>query len=638
MQTAPQALASADSSLASGDLDAAIAHLCTALRLLEGSGDVRAASSVAVRLGQLFSDVLGNLPAGRAWFSRARRLVEHEEPCVEQGWAALGPLGCDVDDPEVLLAAAEYALPLARQFGDVQLEAKALADAGLAHVQAGRTQQGMELLDEAMALACGPAAEESEVGRSVCSFFTACYFAADFGRAGNWSDLMRRRGVIGDRSESAIFVTAHCESVRAALLIELGRWGEAEAILEKANAEFEEKMGVPGWHPAIELAGLRVQQGRLGEAEALLLGKEQAMQALIPATRLHLARGDLDIARAAARRGLRALGSDRLRAAELLGLLVDIELATGDLEAAERAGQELGARLDGLSVTPLLARVSGVEARLAAARGKLEEAARLLESAVDGLDPAELPWLRASLQLQLVGLRETTDPAAARLEARAVARTLEALDVALPPPQAELLARLAPSGPSLPPVRLVWSYGRWSVRARGATAKLPTTKGIRLLAELLATPGRERHVFDLTDALEGTSPGEVDRRSLGDAGEVLDSEARRSYRRRIEALRLEIDEALDRGADMKAQELQNELDQLVRALAAAFGLGGRSRRVASSAERARLNVTRALRTAVARLAEELPEEAAQLGRSLRTGIYCAYEPGDDASRWVFIKE
>ena len=70
---------------------------------------------------------------------------------------AVAAMGCDVDDPAELLAEAELALDRARRFGDVNLETKALADAGLAHVQAGRVAEGMALLDEAMALACGPA-------------------------------------------------------------------------------------------------------------------------------------------------------------------------------------------------------------------------------------------------------------------------------------------------------------------------------------------------------------------------------------------------------------------------------------------------------------------------------------------------
>ena len=106
-------------------------------------------------------------------------------------------MGCDVDDPAELLAAAELALDRARRFGDVNLETKALADAGLAHVQAGRVAEGMALLDEAMALACGPADDRDARAKSVCSFFTACYYAADFERADSWAELLRRHGLIG---------------------------------------------------------------------------------------------------------------------------------------------------------------------------------------------------------------------------------------------------------------------------------------------------------------------------------------------------------------------------------------------------------------------------------------------------------
>ena len=55
--------------------------------------------------------------------------------------------------PSVLVERAELALDRARRFGDVDLEVKALADGGLAHVQAGRVAEGMAMLDEAMALA-----------------------------------------------------------------------------------------------------------------------------------------------------------------------------------------------------------------------------------------------------------------------------------------------------------------------------------------------------------------------------------------------------------------------------------------------------------------------------------------------------
>ena len=183
------------------------------------------------------------------------------------------------------------------------------------------------MLDEAMALACGPVPNSLAVSASVCSFFTACYHAADFGRADTWAELLRRHGLIGPAAGSAVFLSSHCDAVHATLLVELGRWGEAEELLQRSIEEFRAVMPMPAWHPTIALADLRVRQGRLIEAEQLLLGWDQFMQALLPTARLHLARGDHDLARAVARRGVHVAGSDRLRAAELLTVLVDAELA-----------------------------------------------------------------------------------------------------------------------------------------------------------------------------------------------------------------------------------------------------------------------------------------------------------------------
>ena len=117
-------------------------------------------------------------------------------------------------------------------------------------------------------------------------------------------------------------------------------------------------------------------------------------------------------------------------------------------------------------------------------------------------------------------------------------------------------------------------------------------------------------------------------------GTLLDTQARNAYRHRIEALRSQADEAIECGMFERAEAIQAELDQLVAQLAKAFGLGGRDRRASSAAERARLNVTRAVRAAIAKLAEALPEAGAALDRHVRTGLYCSYTPVDGDLRWI----
>ena len=648
IEQAEETLALAREAFARGDVDATVAHLSAAVRGFTAAGEKRRAAMACVRLGETLATGLGNLTAGRAWFARARRLIEDEPPCLEQGWVAVAAMGCDVDDPAELLAMAELALDRARRFGDVNLETKALADAGLAHVQAGRIAEGMALLDEAMALACGPADDTEAAGKSACSFFTACYYSADFERAAAWAELLRRHGLIGNEWGDRVFLSSHCDAVQAALLVELGRWGEAEAVLVRAKEDFERVMGMPSWHPDIALADLRIRQGRLAEAEALLLGKDQAVQALLPAARLHLARGDLDLAVATARRGLRAMGDDRLRAAELLAVLVDAELGRANLADATTACDDLTRRSAEVDVPVLQARSGRARARVLAGAGDLHGAIAALEGVLDSLDAGRLPWLRTTLLLDLARWREDAgDPAGAVIDAKAAGALLAGLDVVIGGENLALLTRLTGAAPGAPTpaarrgsgascAELAREGNGWVASHGGRSVRLRDTKGLRYLAALVASPGVERHALDLVDRVEGVAlPGEVDRRTLGDAGPLLDARARAAYRHRIEQLRAEADEALAAGRLETAEARQAELDHLVAQLAAAFGLGGRDRRAASAAERARLNVTRALRTAIAGLTEALPEAGRALDRRVRTGRFCLYAPEpDDEIRWI----
>jgi tetratricopeptide (TPR) repeat protein len=638
VEDARRALQLAGEAWASRDVPAIVAHLSAAVRGFTEAGETRDAAMTCVRLGDVYTNSMGNFIAGRAWYARARRLVCDQPPCIEQGWVAIAEMGCEVPDPEVLLADSDLALELARRFGDVNLESKALADGGLARVQSGRIAEGMAMLDEAMALVCGPADDTGAAAKSVCSFFTACYVSGDFERAGVWTDLIATRGLMTSDTTHGAFLSGHCDTVRAALLVEMGRWGDAEAVLVAAKRAFEAAMQSSSWHPDIALADLRTRQGRYTDAEQLLMGKDQLPDALLPQARLHLARGDHALARAAANRGLRSMGDDRLRATELLVVVIDAELAAGDIVAAIAACDDLVARCRSLDVPTLRARSAGAHARALAASGGLAEAIAILEAAVAEVDPVRLAWIHASLLLELARLRELDgDLACARLDAVAAAAALRRLDVVVPAGAAVLLARLATRSAARPitEVATLTRDGKWwDATFGGARVRLHDSKGLAYLADLIANAGAERHVLDLVDRVEGVDPDGLDRRSLGDAGELLDTQARSAYRHRIEALRSQADEAIESGMLERAEAIQDELDQLVAQLAAAFGLGGRYRRAASAAERARLNVTRAVRAAIAKLAEALPEAGVALDRHVRTGLYCSYAPVDDDVRWI----
>ncbi len=112
------------------------------------------------------------------------------------------------------------------------------------------------------------------------------------------------------------------------------------------------------------------------------------------------------------------------------------------------------------------------------------------------------------------------------------------------------------------------------------------------------------------------------------ADEVLDQQARAAGRQRLTALDEELTEAEAWHDTERASRLRAEKDFLVRELAAATGLGGRPRRLGAESERARLNVTRAIRSAIAKIRDRAPAAAAHLDRSVRTGSRCSYSPPD----------
>jgi hypothetical protein len=180
----------------------------------------------------------------------------------------------------------------------------------------------------------------------------------------------------------------------------------------------------------------------------------------------------------------------------------------------------------------------------------------------------------------------------------------------------------------------------WTVGFAGVVVRLRDAKGLGHLARLLAEPGREFHVVELEATSRqpgprsaGVGPGGRARAGglwvradLGDAGVLLDATAKAAYRARLAELGAEL-EAAEAGNDPeRATKARHEMEFLVAELARGVGLGGRDRRAASHAERARLNVTRAIRAAMANLARANPCLGRHLAATIRTGRYCAYVP------------
>jgi hypothetical protein len=144
---------------------------------------------------------------------------------------------------------------------------------------------------------------------------------------------------------------------------------------------------------------------------------------------------------------------------------------------------------------------------------------------------------------------------------------------------------------------------------------------MEMIARLLEQPQVEVHVLDLVHPDGGRA--QVDE---GDAGELLDAEARAAYEARSRELGEELREAEAFNDLARTERLRAELDALAGELSRAFGLSGRSRRAGKAAERARVNVRKRIRHAFGAIAAVDPELGRYLEATIETGLYCRFQP------------
>lgn len=169
----------------------------------------------------------------------------------------------------------------------------------------------------------------------------------------------------------------------------------------------------------------------------------------------------------------------------------------------------------------------------------------------------------------------------------------------------------------------------WAVGRPSTVVRLRDSVGMRHLAELLGDPGREFAAVDLMARRAGGCLTQAD------AGEMLDARAKSEYRRRLEDLRDEIEEAERFGDLGRMSNARTQVRVVARELARAVGLGGRSRVAGSVAERARVNVTRTIRDAMRRIAEQDVWVGHHLVVTIRTGTFCCYTPDPAVClRWM----
>jgi len=317
-------------------------------------------------------------------------------------------------------------------------------------------------------------------------------------------------------------------------------------------------------------------------------------------------------------------GGDRFS----LSAVGQMAVAAGNTALAERAYEALGQFANECSTLGLMGGcwqgpVGYALGNIARGLGRLDEAQQHMETALAIATRMRAQPMVARIRSALGELAEANGDAKAAAEHRQIARdTINALEL-------RETAR-APAAQASSPALAKTPATRFSmeldgdiqiVRFNDASTSLKDNKGLQILARLITTPDQDIHVLDLV----GSAPAPAAAKS-GDAGPLLDDQARTEYQRRVTELQEGLEEAETLGDLGRADALREELDFITQELSRAYGLGGRERRAGNAAERARVNVRRRLKDAIERIGQQLPDAARYLENTIKTGSYCRYSP------------
>lgn len=577
--------------------------------------DERGAVRTALGLCYTHMDACESSPAA-SWWRRAEELIsalpEGPEHALHAWFAgrACGDAG-DLDGHE---RQAQRALEIAQRFGDRNVEALALVDLGHVATARGQSTQALAMLDRATALAIGGEIGVLETGLVYCNAIFAYRARGEWDRAQQWTDSASRWVT---RVQVSYF-PGLCRVHRAEVLRVRGELAAAES--EALEAVSLLGAAIPRWISMayIELGEVRRRRGNLaGALEVYQLALGLGWDPQPGLSLVLLAQGDAPAAFRAIERFSKNL-IPTLLCGDRTGLLrsrVTIAIAANEMETAAMALSEL-VELAGDDSA------AWDRAACAQAQGEVALARSDLTAAVDHLQRARACWaeLDAPYEVGMAGLllgralEREGDALGSRLEFEAGRGILSRLGAVA---AGEPLTRS--NAHELGEASLQREGDYWTIVFDGDALRLKSTKGLSYLAQLLASPRREFLALELAGDARASALS-------GDAGELLDGEARSQYRARLAELEAELDRA-DEDNDLAARaRCRAEMDALTSQLSAALGLGGRARVAGDPNERARQSVTKALRAAIRKVAGDHEALGRYLSNTIRTGVTCCFDP------------
>ncbi len=162
----------------------------------------------------------------------------------------------------------------------------------------------------------------------------------------------------------------------------------------------------------------------------------------------------------------------------------------------------------------------------------------------------------------------------------------------------------------------------WEIAYDGKNIQLVEVKGLHDIAKLMENPGKQFHCTELIGSRLSVSKEFV-----------FDDRAKKSYQRKLVELQEEIKWCEDNNDLVRTSTLQKEYDEIIDHLSSSLGIGGKTRRVHDPIDKARSAITWRIRNAIQKIEKEHPDLGKHLSLSIKTGIFCSYNP-EKTIQWL----
>lgn len=370
----------ADSAWWLGLVDESLNAWEEAYRLYLRGAQPRRAAMSAMYLAAHSSE-RGDVATGSGWMSRMQRLLhdapegaEHGYPLYFETFAAMGS-----GELEGAADSARRMQEMGRRFDDPNLVALGVVGEGRAMIKQGRVAEGLALLDESMLAALSDELHPVWTGAVYCHLMDACRELAELRRASEWTHAAERWC---DKIPDAALYRGICRVHRAQVLAVHGAWDQAEQEASRACADVIHLHVGTVAEGHYEIGEIRRLRGDLSGAEEAFKRAHELGRDPQPGLALvRLAQGRLDAAAVSIRSAVEGQTMDRLARAQLRVAQVEIALATGDMETALAASEDLQETASAYGSSGLEAAARQAKGAVLLAHGQAAEALITLRAA-----------------------------------------------------------------------------------------------------------------------------------------------------------------------------------------------------------------------------------------------------------------